>query len=46
MLHELEALEKTGYESAPMYSRMGSVYVIVKDDARAPRIFPESKDAG
>ena len=43
MLHELEALEKTGYESAPMYSRMGSVYVIVKDDARARAYFQKAK---
>lgn len=43
MLHELEQLEKTGYESAAMYSRMASVYVIVKDDARARAYFLKAK---
>lgn len=43
MLHELEALEKIGYESAAVYSRMASVYVIVQDDARAKTYFLKAK---
>ena len=43
MLHELEILEKNGYESAAMYSRMGSMYVLVKDDARARAYFAKAK---
>lgn len=43
MLRELELLEKTGYESAVMYSRMGSLYVIVKDDERAQTYFAKAK---
>lgn len=43
MLRELELLEKTGYESAVMYSRLGSLYVIVKDDARAQAYFAKAK---
>ncbi len=48
MLHELEELEKTGYESAVMYSRMGSLFVIVKDHGRAKDYFQRAKtlDAG
>ncbi len=44
MLHELEELEKIGYESASMYSRMGSVYVIVHDDERAQSYFLKAKN--
>ena len=43
MLHELESLESIGYESAAMYSRMGSVYVLVRDDARAKDYFQKAK---
>ena len=43
MLHELEELEKTGYTSAGMYSRMAAVYVLVKDDARARAYFLKAK---
>ena len=43
MLHELEELEKLGYESAGMFSRMGSVYIIVKDDERAKYCFTKAK---
>lgn len=43
MLRELELLEQTGYESAAVYSRMGSVFVIVKDDERAEAYFRKAK---
>lgn len=43
MLRELELLEKTGYESAAMYSRMGSVFVIVKDEEKARDYFLKAK---
>ena len=48
MLHELEELEKIGYQSAAMYSRMASVYVLVKDHAKAREYFLKAKalDAG
>ncbi len=48
MLHELEELDKTGYQSAAMYSRMASVYVLVKDHAKAKEYFLKAKglDAG
>ena len=44
MLHELEELEKLGYESSTMFSRMGSVYIIVKDDNRAKYCFAKAKE--
>ena len=43
MLRELELLESVGYESASMYARMGSVYVIVRDDERAQAYFLRAK---
>ena len=43
MLKELEDLEKTGYEEASMFSRMGSVFIIVKDDAKAKHYFQKAK---
>ena len=43
MLHELESLEKIGYQSAPMYSRMGAVYSLVKDFPRAREYFLKAK---
>ena len=43
MLRELEALQATGYKSAAMYSRLGSLYVIVKDDTRAQDSFAKAK---
>ncbi len=43
MLRELEALEKTGYQSAAMYSRMGSVYSLAKDFPRAHSYFVKAK---
>lgn len=43
MLRELELLEATGYESAGMYSRMGSVFVLVKDDEKARSCFQKAK---
>lgn len=43
MMHELEELEKVGYQSAPMYSRMGSFYTLVKDKERAKTYFLKAK---
>lgn len=43
MLRELELLERTGYESAAAFSRMGSVFVIVKDDEKAKAYFLKAK---
>lgn len=43
MIHELETLEKIGYQDATMYSRMGSFYVLVKDTARAQEYFLKAK---
>ena len=43
MMHELEALEKIGYESASMYARMGSFYVLVKDEPKAKNYFLKAK---
>ena len=45
MLRELEELEQTGYKSGPVFSRMGSVYVLVKDHARAKQYFLKAKEA-
>ena len=44
MLHELEELEQMGYKSAGVYARMGSVYVLVKDHARAKQYFLKAKE--
>lgn len=43
MLKELEDLEKTGYEEASMFSRMGSVFIIVKDTPKAKHYFQKAK---
>ena len=43
MLHELEELEKIGYGSAATYSRMGSVFLLVKDLPRAETYFLKAK---
>ena len=43
MLHELEEAEKLGYQSAVVYARMGSVYALVKDHARAKNYFLKAK---
>lgn len=43
MLHELEELENIGYESAAVYSRMGSLFVLVKDEAKAQAYFEKAK---
>ncbi|MBO7238312.1 MAG: tetratricopeptide repeat protein [Elusimicrobiaceae bacterium] len=43
MLHELEEVEKLGYENATVYAKMGSVYLLVKDDARAKTYFQKAK---
>ncbi len=39
MLREYEKLEKMGYKSADMYARMGSVFLLSKDDAEAEKYF-------
>lgn len=44
MLRELERLEQTGYESAAMYSKLGSAYVLVKDEEKAKRSFSRAKE--
>ena len=43
MLKELEDLEKTGYEEASMFSRMGSVFIIVEDTEKAKYYFQKAK---
>ncbi|WP_428060174.1 tetratricopeptide repeat protein [Candidatus Avelusimicrobium stercoris] len=43
MLHELEELEKIGYGSAATYSRMGSVFLLVKDLPKAEAYFLKAK---
>jgi tetratricopeptide (TPR) repeat protein len=43
MLHELEELEKIGYGSAATYSRMGSVFLLVKDLPKAETYFLKAK---
>ena len=44
MLHELEEVEKQGYKSADVYTRLGSIYVLVKDHARAKNYFLKAKE--
>ena len=39
MLHELEKLDKEGYVDAGVYERMGSMYFMVKDYAKAETYF-------
>mgnify|MGYP003292299680 CR=1 FL=1 len=43
MLRELEELEKTGYQEASMFSRMGSVFIIVQDTEKAKHYFQKAK---
>lgn len=43
MLHELEELEKMGYGNASTYSRMGSVFLLVKDYPKAEEYFLKAK---
>lgn len=43
MLHEFEELEKMGFGNAATYSRMGSVFVLVKDFAKAEEYFLKAK---
>ncbi|MBR3632279.1 MAG: tetratricopeptide repeat protein [Elusimicrobiaceae bacterium] len=44
MMHEFEELEKIGYHNAQMFSRMGSFYVLVKDEKRAKSYFLKAKE--
>lgn len=43
MLHEFEELEKMGFGNAGTYSRMGSVFLLVKDYAKAEEYFLKAK---
>ncbi len=43
MLRELEQVEKLGYEDASVFSRMGSVFIIVNDTAKAKHYFQKAK---
>lgn len=43
MLHEFEELEKMGYGDAGVYSRMGSVFLLVKDFPKAESYFLKAK---
>ena len=43
MLREFEQLEKLDYGSAAMYSRMASVFLLSKDNARAEEYFLKAK---
>ena len=43
MLHELEELEKTGFENDIVYGKMGSIFIIVKDFPRAKEYFIKAK---
>lgn len=43
MLHEFEELEKTGYGNAGVFSRMGAVFVVVNDTAKAKEYFLKAK---
>ncbi len=42
MLYEFEQLEKMGYESADMFTRMGSVFLISKDTPKAKQYFEKA----
>ncbi len=48
MLHEFEELEKMGYGNAGTFSRMGSVFFLAQDYAKAEEYFlkAKEKDAG
>ncbi len=43
MLHEFEELEKIGYGNAGTFSRMGAVFVVVKDFEKAQTYFLKAK---
>lgn len=43
MLHEFEELEKMGFGNAATYSRMGSVFMLVKDFPKAEAYFLKAK---
>ena len=43
MLHEFEELEKMGFGNAATYSRMGSVFLLVKDYPKAEEYFLKAK---
>lgn len=43
MLHELEELEQAGYANAATYSRMASVFLLVKDFPKAKQYFLKAK---
>lgn len=43
MLHEFEELEKMGFGNAATYSRMGSVFLLVKDYPKAEDYFLKAK---
>lgn len=45
MLHELEELENNGYANAETYSRMGSIFLLVKDIPKAEQYFLKAKEA-
>lgn len=45
MLHEFEELEKMGFGNAATYSRMGSVFLLVKDYPKAEEYFLKAKSA-
>lgn len=45
MLHEFEELEKMGYANAGVFSRMGAVFVVVKDFSKAEEYFLKAKKA-
>lgn len=42
MLYELEQLEKMGYTSADMFTRMGSVFLLSKDTPKAKEYFEKA----
>ena len=42
MLREYEQLEKLGYQSADMYTRMGSVYLVGKDLENAQKYYQKA----
>ena len=45
MLHEFEELEKIGYGNAGMFSRMGAVFLVVKDVPKAEAYFLKAKES-
>lgn len=44
MLHELETLEKLGYQSPEVFAQMATVFVLVNDLPRAEKYFLKAKD--